>query len=168
MKFRFSMKKTENETAVFAMGCFWSPQLLFSQIDGVIETEVGYAGGNEEFSNPSYEQVCTGKTGYAESVKIIFNPKLVSYNHLLDIFWKNHNPTSLNKQGNDIGSQYRSVIFYGDERQKKEAEKSKRDFQKNLDKSIVTEIVNLGNFYPAEEYHQDYLKKRGISSCRIN
>lgn len=141
------------ETAFFAMGCFWSPQLLFSKVKGVKDTTVGYMGGSVK--NPSYKKVCTGKTGHAETVKIEYNPRIVSYTDLLNLFWKNHNPTQLNRQGLDFGTQYRSIIFYTNKRQEKEALESKKK-QKG---TVVTEILKAGEFYPAEEYHQDYLKK---------
>mgnify|MGYP001589358413 CR=1 FL=1 len=159
------MKK---ETAVFAMGCFWQPDSLFSKIPGVIETAVGYIGGNEEYyPKPTYNQVCSGDTGYAEAVKIIFDSKKISYKKLLEIFWNNHNPTTLNRQGPDVGAQYRSAIFYTTEKQKKEAEESKKEKQKTLKNKIVTEITKASTFFPAEEYHQKYLEKRGLASCRI-
>ena len=166
------MKKIEKAT--FAMGCFWKPQLLFDKIKGVVKTEVGYMGGDEkEYSNPSYKQVCSDKTGYAEVLQIEFNPKEVSYKNLLDIFWGNHNPTSLNRQGLDFGTQYRSAIFYYNDKQKKLAEKSKIERQKKLNskrtlfgfKKIVTQIVKSGTFFRAEEYHQKYLEKNRRAVC---
>src|SRR3989344_30110 len=120
------------ETAMFAMGCFWSPDILFTKLKGVKEVKVGYSGGQTK--NPSYKQVCTGKTGHVEVVKIWYDPKKVSYKKLLEIFWKNHNPTTMNRQGFDIGTQYRSAIFYFNEEQKKEALKSKEKEQKKYDK----------------------------------
>ena len=162
------MVKTEKAT--FAMGCFWKPQLLFDKVKGALKTEVGYMGGDENaYSNPSYKQVCTYKTGYAEVVQIEFNPDKISYKDILDIFWKNHNPTTLNRQGLDFGTQYRSAIFYYNEKQKKEALKSKEEMQKKLNskktlfgtKKIVTEIIKAGTFFKAEEYHQNYLEKNG-------
>lgn len=153
------MKK---ETAFFAMGCFWQPDILFSKVPGVIETIVGYIGGDENYyPNPTYKQICSGDTGYAEAVKIIFDSKKTSYKKLLDIFWSSHNPTTLNRQGPDVGAQYRSAIFYVSESQKKEAEESKKEKQKTLKNKIVTEITKAANFFPAEDYHQKYLEKRG-------
>lgn len=154
--------------ATFAMGCFWSPDLLFSKIPGVKETEVGYTGGNEEkFPNPTYDQVCSGKTGYVEAVKIVFDPKKISYEQLLEIFWKNHNSTTPNRQGADVGTQYRSAIFYHDEEQKEKALMSKLEHQNEVSKKIVTEILPAKLFFKAEDYHQKYLEKRGKDSCEI-
>lgn len=137
--------------ATFGAGCFWEPEEIFSKVKGVISTIVGYMGGKLE--NPSYEMVCGGKTGHAEVVQIEFNPSKVSYNELLAIFWKIHDPTQLNRQGVDIGNQYRSVIFYHNEEQRKLAEKTKP-------KNSVTKIVPAGKFWKAEEYHQKYLQKK--------
>ena len=156
------MKK---EKATFAMGCFWTPDLLFSKKKGVISVKVGYTSGLPIYKNPTYEQVSYGSTGYAEGVEIVFNPKKISYKELLDIFWNNHNPTTLNRQGFDIGHQYRSAIFYHNEQQRSIALKSKKEFQKKIDKTIVTEIIKAKEFYPAEEYHQKYLEKRGQKTC---
>jgi len=138
------------QIATFGAGCFWRPEETFSKVKGVISTAVGYMGGKVE--NPSYKQVCSGKTGHAEVVQIKFDSSKVSYKKLLNIFWKIHNPTQLNRQGPDVGSQYRSVIFFHDEEQRELAEKSKPG-------STVTEIVPATIFYPAEEYHQKYLQK---------
>jgi len=157
-------KKAKNNIAIFAAGCFWHVEEVFSKIPGVIKTEVGYTGGSTE--NPKYEQVSSGKTGHAEAVKIIFDPKKVSYEKLLDVFWRLHNPTTLNRQGFDVGTNYRSAIFYTTNSQKKSAEKSKLSIQKNHDKPIVTEISKATQFYPAEEYHQKYNLKRS-KSCMI-
>ena len=151
--------------ATFAAGCFWGVEATFQKVEGVLSTRVGYTGGT--FEDPTYEDVCSGRTGHAEAIEITFDSSKVTYEELLDIFWKMHDPTALNHQGPDIGSQYRSAVFYHDERQKKAAEESKE----NLDKSdeykrpVVTEITAAGTFYPAEEYHQKYLEKRGRSSC---
>lgn len=157
--------KTENEIhmneAVFAAGCFWGVEATFTKVVGVLNTEVGYCGGFVK--DPHYEQVCTGRTGHAESVRIVFDPEIVSYAELLDIFWKNHDPTSLNQQGPDIGSQYRSAIFWESEEQKFIAEQAKAHLDaqyKKTGKSVKTEIVKKGPFYRAEEYHQQYLKKK--------
>jgi len=151
------------ETAMFGMGCFWSPDLRFSNLKGVNKVEVGFAGG--KVKNPSYFRVSTHTTGHAEVVKIWFDPKKITYEKLLETFWKNHNPTTKNRQGFDIGSQYRSVIFYFNSNQKKLALESKEKAQKKLDKEIVTEIVRATKFYKAEEHHQDYLRKRGRNTC---
>ena len=165
------MKK---QKATFGMGCFWGPQLLFDKTNGVVKTEVGYMGGNESFGEVSYKDVCSGKTGHAEVVQVEFDPKKVRYEELLDIFWSKHNPTTMNRQGLDIGTQYRSVIFYENAGQKKSAEESKRKIQKEFSKKkgffgfgkkIVTKIVKAGKFYSAEEYHQKYLEKRGRNTC---
>jgi peptide-methionine (S)-S-oxide reductase len=144
------------ETATFGSGCFWCSEAIFERVKGVISVISGYSGGTVE--NPTYEQVCSGKTGHAEAIQITYNPKVVSYPELLEIFWRTHDPTTLNRQGNDVGTQYRSVIFYHNENQKKLAE----EYKKKLDESgawgnpIVTEISPYKNFYKAENYHQDY------------
>lgn len=151
--------------ATFAAGCFWGVQLLFDKTEGVISTKVGYTGGR--MKNPTYEDVCSDETGHAEAIEIEFDPKKVKYEKLLDIFWANHNPTTLNKQGPDEGTQYRSAIFYHSEEQKKAAEKSKAAIQKKYKEPVVTQIVKASEFYPAEEYHQKYLEKKGAKSCRI-
>ncbi len=156
---------TKVEEARFAAGCFWSVELTFSQIKGVVSTSVGYSGG--EVSGPTYEKVCAGSTGHAETVKVIYNPEKVSYNKLLEIFWELHDPTQINKQGADIGTQYRSVIFYLNSEQKEIAEKSKKLQEKKIGKKIVTEISQAKNFYDAEEYHQQYLKKKSLNACPI-
>lgn len=151
--------------ATFAAGCFWGVEAAFQDIDGVEETKVGYIGGNTK--NPTYDQVCGNATGHAEAVQITFNPKKITYEKLLQIFWNNHNPTQLNRQGPDIGTQYRSAIFYHDEEQKNIAEESKKHRQENLSTKIQTEIVPATEFYSAEEYHQKYLKKQGRSNCKL-
>lgn len=156
------------EIATFAAGCFWGVEETFRCTKGVKETEVGYTGGHTK--NPTYEDVCSDTTGHAEAVQVKFDPNEVSYDELLNIFWENHNPTTMNRQGPDVGSQYRSVIFYHSEEQKKEAEASKKKLQesgKYGDKEIVTEIVEAGPWYPAEEYHQKYVMKKGGGSCHI-
>lgn len=153
------------ELATFAAGCFWGVEETFRIIKGVKETVVGYAGGHVE--NPTYEQVCTDKTGHAESVKIEYDPNEITFEELLDLFWKSHDPTQFNRQGPDVGTQYRSVIFYHNEEQRKLAEKSKRELEKSgkYDKPIVTEIVPAKEFYKAEEHHQKYLLKHGKAKC---
>ncbi|MDH7517528.1 MAG: peptide-methionine (S)-S-oxide reductase MsrA [Candidatus Thermoplasmatota archaeon] len=155
------------EKATFGAGCFWGVEEAFRKIKGVEKTTVGYMGGT--LKNPTYEDVCTDKTGHAEVVQIEFDPKKVSYEELLEIFWSIHDPTQLNRQGPDFGTQYRSVIFCHNERQKKiaEASKDKLAKSKKYSKPIVTEITQAGEFYKAEEYHQRYLQKKGLSGCRI-
>lgn len=155
----------KNEKATFAAGCFWGVEEKFRNIKGVISTKVGYTGGKTE--NPDYHKVCSGKTGHTESVEIQYNPDEFSYNKLLEIFWNLHDPTTLNRQGPDVGSQYRSVIFYHNEEQKKLAEKSKQKEQEKLGREIVTEIIPAQKFYEAEEYHQKYLMKKRMKSCSI-
>ena len=146
----------ETEIATLANGCFWCSEAIFKKIKGVKSILPGYAGGS--LKNPSYDQVCTGMTGHAESIQIKFDPKSISFEKILDIFWHTHDPTTLNRQGNDIGTQYRSAIFYHDEKQKEIAEKSKKDLEKEnvYKKPIVTEITPFKNFYVAEDYHKDY------------
>ena len=162
------LKKEKFEKAAFAGGCFWGVQAAFAEIKGVVKTTVGYAGGG--LKNPSYADVCTGKTGHAETVELEFNPGVVSYEKLLDIFWQIHDPTTLNQQGPDIGSQYRSVIFYYSLKQKKIALAFKEKLQNSgkYKKPIITEIVAAGDFYKAEDYHQDYYVKQGLKPlCKI-
>jgi peptide-methionine (S)-S-oxide reductase len=153
------------EKATFAAGCFWGVEVEFEKTKGVVKTTVGYTGG--KIKNPTYEQVCTDKTGYAEAIQIIYDPQQITYEQLLKIFWMIHDPTQKNRQGPDIGTQYRSVIFYHNEEQKQIAEHSKKQKQKELDMEIQTEIKPAEEFYPAEEYHQQYLKKQGSTSCKI-
>jgi peptide-methionine (S)-S-oxide reductase len=162
---RVLSESTQYETATFAAGCFWGVQAAFSKIDGVISTAAGYTGGHLE--NPTYQQVCSDKTGHAEAVQITYDPKVVSYEKLLDLFWKIHDPTTPNRQGPDVGSQYRSAIFYHSPEQLRAAQKSKQHLQANLARPIVTEIVPASAFYKAEEYHQQYLKKQGKNSCEV-
>jgi len=159
-------EKAATQKATFAAGCFWSVELVYQRAHGVIKTEVGYTGGWKP--NPTYKEVCTDTTGHAEAVQVEYDPSAISYEQLLDIFWKKHDPTQLNRQGNDIGSQYRSAIFYHNEEQKRLAEESKRKQQEKLgsDKKIVTEIVPAGEWWPAEEYHQRYLEKKGQSAAK--
>lgn len=155
----------EFKRASFAAGCFWGVEEAFRCLDGVVSTMVGYMGG--DFEKPTYEDVCTGKTGHAETVEIVYDPSLISYNELLAVFWNNHDPTTPNRQGPDVGSQYRSLIFYYDDEQKELALKSKEKVQKRLNREIVTEIVPAITFYQAEDYHQQYLAKRGQKTCRF-
>ena len=142
------------ETATFGAGCFWCSDAAFRTLEGVTSVDVGYMGG--KIKNPTYKDVCTGNTGHAEVSQVKFDPGKVSYNKILGVFWNVHDPTSLNRQGADKGTQYRSVIFYHSPEQKKVAEKSRDELQKTLDKKIVTEIASSGEFYKAEDYHQDY------------
>lgn len=153
------------EKATFAAGCFWGVEETFRRTPGVLVTAVGYTGGHTE--NPTYEQVCSDRTGHAEAVEIIYDPKQVSYDTLLDIFWANHNPTTLNRQGPDVGSQYRSAIFYHSPEQKAAAEASLERQAPRFNRPIVTQIVPVGAFYRAEEYHQQYLARRGMSQCHF-
>ena len=156
--------KPKTSKAIFAAGCFWHIQATFDGLKGVVKTEVGYTGGGVE--KPTYKDVCSDETGHAEAVLVEFDPSKISYEELLAAFWKMHDPTQMNRQGPDVGTQYRSVIFYLDDKQKKTAEKSKAELQKKFSKKVVTEIVPAGGFYRAEEYHQDYYKKHGMT-CRI-
>ena len=146
------------EIAVLALGCFWGPEIKFSKIDGVIKTEVGYCGGNN--ASTSYKEVCTGNTNHAEVVKLDFDEKIITYEKILKIFFQIHDPTTLNSQGPDFGTQYRSEIFYLNDNQKKIAEKVLQDVNERLSGKVVTKISLLKNYCPAEEYHQKYLEKR--------
>jgi peptide-methionine (S)-S-oxide reductase len=154
-----AVSETNLQTATFGGGCFWCGEAVFQRIPGVKSVVSGYAGGTKE--NPTYEQVCHGNTGHAEVIQIKFDPKQISYDKLLEVFWEAHDPTTLNRQGHDVGTQYRSIILYSDDDQKKAAEKSKIDAQKNFKDPIVTEIVPLKKFYPAEDYHQNYFNTHG-------
>jgi peptide-methionine (S)-S-oxide reductase len=142
------------QTATFGGGCFWCAEAVFQRIPGVKSVVSGFAGGTT--ANPSYEEVCTGATGHAEVIQLKFDPAVISYEKLLQIFWEAHDPTTLNRQGNDVGTQYRSIILYSDEAQKKAAEKSKAETASHYSSPIVTQIVPLKNFYPASAHHQDY------------
>ena len=146
------------EIAVIALGCFWGPEIKFSKINGIIKTEVGYCGGNSPTT--TYKEVCTGNTNHAEVVKLEFDEKVIKYEKILKIFFDIHDPTSLNSQGPDIGTQYRSEIFYLNDSQKKIAEKILQDVNERLSGKVVTKISLLKNYCPAEEYHQKYLEKR--------
>lgn len=155
------------ELATFAAGCFWGVESLFKQVKGVVETIVGYTGGSTP--DPNYRQVCTGITGHAEAVQIKFDPRVVSYSELLSLFWRMHDPTTPNRQGPDVGSQYRSAIFYHSQEQKAAAEKSKQEFDSSgayINKAS-TQIAPAAIFYPAEEYHQDYFEKQGGKGCHV-
>jgi len=146
------------EIAVLALGCFWGPEIKFSKIDGIIKTEVGYCGGNSPTT--TYKEVCTGETNHAEVVKLDFDEKIINYEKILKIFFQIHDPTTLNSQGPDIGTQYRSEIFYLNDNQKKIAEKVLQEIDQRLSGKVVTKISLLKNYCPAEEYHQKYLEKR--------
>lgn len=171
-----NMKKEEIEKklqsgklkkATFGAGCFWGVEATFRKVKGVVHTAVGFMGGNVE--NPSYKEVCYNNTGHAEVVQVIYDPEKVSYEELLDIFWKNHDPTQKNRQGPDIGDQYRSVIFYHSPEQEEAARKSKQkqDESDRFKKPIATEISPASEFWRAEEYHQQYLEKRGLATCHM-
>ena len=156
-----------SEIAYFGAGCFWGVEAAFRQVEGVMATTVGYQGGHK--INPTYEEVCRGDTNHAEVVAVSFDPSRVSYAELLNVFWQSHNPTTLNRQGPDIGTQYRSVIYYANEAQKEAAENSKQALTeaKAFRNPIVTAIEPAADFYPAEDYHQQYLEKRGLATCHI-
>ena len=149
--------------ATFGAGCFWGVEAAFRQLAGVTKTRVGYAGGR--LDNPTYKDVCSHRTGHAEVVEVTYEDNAISYEELLDVFWRKHNPTQRNRQGWDFGDQYRSVIFVHDEEQREAAERSKQSEQPAYRKRIVTQIESAPTFYEAEDYHQQYLEKRGRSSC---
>ena len=153
--------------AIFAAGCFWGVEATFRQVPGVVSTRVGYIGGHT--ANPTYKEVCSDGTGHAEAVEVEYDPARVSYDQLLDIFWENHDPTQLNRQGPDWGTQYRSAIFFTSPEQEQAAKASKQKREKSgaYRKPIVTQIVPEATFYAAEDYHQQYLEKRGLASCHI-
>jgi len=155
------------QTATFGAGCFWGVEESFRQIPGVIDTAVGYLGG--DMQNPTYQDVCTDETGHAEVVEVTYDPAKVSYDQLLNTFWESHDPTTLNRQGPDIGTQYRSAIFFHSPEQERLARASKEKMQASgkFRRQIVTEITPASTFYRAEEYHQKYLAKRGLSHCHI-
>ncbi len=153
--------------ATFGAGCFWGVEVAFRQVKGVSDAVVGYLGGT--LSNPTYKDVCTGRTGHAEVVQITYDPSQVTYQQLLDVFWLSHNPTTLNRQGPDVGTQYRSAIFYHTAEQQRIAEESKAALAQSgrFSRPVVTEITAASAFYPAEDYHQRYLEKRGLASCHV-
>ena len=155
------------QKATFGAGCFWGVEATFRRIPGVIDTAVGYAGGHTE--NPTYKDVCTDLTGHAEVVQVEYDPSKVSYDQLLEVFWSSHNPTQVNRQGPDYGTQYRTVIFYHDDEQKAHAEASKQKLEASgrFSRPIATQIVPAAPFYRAEDYHQRYLEKRGLENCHI-
>lgn len=161
-----AMDTNTTEIADLGGGCFWCMEAVFERVPGVISVTSGFAGGTTP--NPTYEQVCTETTGHAEVTEIVFDPSRVSYNQLLDVFWQAHDPTTLNRQGADEGTSYRSIILYRDKKQQLEAEKSKLAAQQNFKNPIVTEIVPLKKFYPAEDYHQKYYDNNtGAGYCRV-
>jgi peptide-methionine (S)-S-oxide reductase len=153
------------EKAQFAAGCFWGVEAAFRAIPGVTATAVGYAGGTAE--NPTYEQVCSGRTGHAETVEVDYDPSQVTYDQLLDVFWEAHDPTTLNRQGPDVGTQYRSAVFVDGPTQEAAATASRERQQARLRRPIVTEITPASTFWRAEDYHQQYLEKRGAAHCRF-
>lgn len=155
------------QKATFGAGCFWGVEAAFRQVEGVTATRVGYTGGN--LANPSYRQVCAGTTGHAEAVEVEYDPSKVSYEGLLEVFWENHDPTTLNRQGPDIGTQYRSAIFFHTPEQEAAAMASKERLESNgrYQRPIVTEITPASEFYTAEDYHQQYFEKQGLSHCHI-
>lgn len=156
MKNIMSVKDSNYQTATFGSGCFWCTEAIFERVNGVVSVVSGYSGGTVD--EPTYKEVCEGTTGHAECTQITFKPEIISYDELLEIFWKTHDPTTLNRQGNDVGTQYRSVIFYHNDEQKQKAEyyKAKLNEEKIWKDPIVTEITNFEKLYPAEEYHQEY------------
>ncbi len=153
-----TMNEAGLEKATFGSGCFWCTEAIFERLNGVVTVESGYSGGKVD--NPTYEEVCSGTTGYAEVTQITYDPSIITYDELLEVFWKTHDPTTLNRQGNDVGTQYRSVIFYNNDDEKELAEKYKAELDKSgaWDNPIVTEISPFTKFYSAEGYHQDYYK----------
>jgi len=161
------VEKANIQKATFGAGCFWGVEATFKQLKGVISTSVGYMGGTLE--NPSYQNVCTDETGHAEVVGVTYDSAVISYDELIDVFWKIHDPTTLNRQGPDVGTQYRSVIFYHDLEQESKAKASKERLQRSgtYKRNLVTEIVPVSKFYRAEEYHQQYFEKHGISHCKF-
>ncbi|MCL4874190.1 peptide-methionine (S)-S-oxide reductase MsrA [bacterium] len=158
-------ERKDIERAIFAAGCFWGIEETFRNVKGVISTRAGYTGGKT--GNPTYEEVCTDATGHAEAVEVTFDPGVVSYRELLNVFWDIHDPTTMDRQGPDIGSQYRSAIFYADREQERLAKESREELERSglYRGPIVTEISPATAFYPAEEYHQKYLMKRGLKYC---
>lgn len=149
-----------NETIVLGGGCFWCSEAVFSMLEGVVRVTPGYAGGKTE--NPTYEQVCRGDTGHAEVLEIEYDPNLISFEKLLEVFFAMHDPTQVNRQGSDVGSQYRSVILYSSQKQREEAERFIRKVQRKLKKPVSTEVKKLEKFYPAESYHKEYYKKNPL------
>jgi peptide-methionine (S)-S-oxide reductase len=153
--------------ATFGAGCFWGIEAAFRQIPGVVSTAVGYMGGTVE--EPSYRKVCTGRTGHAEVVQVTYDPERLSYDDVLGVFWDNHDPTTRDRQGPDVGTQYRSAVFFHDDDQEKTARRAIEELEASgrFRRPIVTEVTAAATFWPAEDYHQQYLEKRGLSTCRI-
>lgn len=162
---KFAGKEENLQKATFAAGCFWGVEAAFRDVEGVASATVGYTGG--AYKNPAYKDVCSGRTGHAEAVEVIYDPNETSYEKLVDVFWGIHNPTTLNRQGPDVGSQYRSAIFFHNAEQESTAKASRDKHLSQFSKPIVTEIVPAAEFYKAEEYHQQYLAKRGRKACRL-
>lgn len=162
-----SESEAKMEKATFGAGCFWGVEATFRKLEGVASTSVGYTGGETE--NPTYREVCSDTTGHAEVVQVVFDPEKISYDQLLEVFWTCHNPTQVNRQGPDVGRQYRSVIFFHDEKQKELAAQSKKQLDESgkFSQPIATEIEPAQTYYIAEDYHQQYLEKRGLGSCQI-
>jgi methionine-S-sulfoxide reductase len=156
---------TAQQTATFGAGCFWGVEAAFRRLAGVKSTRVGYAGG--AMRNPTYHDVCSDSTGHAEVVEVTFDPEVISYHDLLNVFWENHDPTTKDRQGPDVGTQYRSVIFFHSADQEAEAKMSRDAAQKNFKRPIVTQIVPAQEFWAAEDYHQQYLEKRGLAHCHL-
>lgn len=158
---------TQLEKATFGAGCFWGVEVAFRKVRGVKDAVAGYLGGT--LPDPTYKDVCTGRTGHAEVVEVTYDPSVVRYDELLDVFWSSHDPTTLNRQGPDCGTQYRSAIFYHDEAQRIAAQASKERWESScrFPRPIVTEVTAASRFYRAEEYHQRYLEKQGLASCHI-
>jgi peptide-methionine (S)-S-oxide reductase len=158
---------TELEKATFGAGCFWGVEVAFRKVPGVTETAAGYLGGT--LANPTYKDVCSGRTGHAEVVQVVYDPSKVKYEDLLNVFWTSHDPTTLNRQGPDTGTQYRSAIFYHNDAQKAAAAASKEQWNASgrFPRPIVTEVTPASTFYRAEEYHQRYLEKQGLASCHL-
>jgi peptide-methionine (S)-S-oxide reductase len=158
----------KTDTTTFGTGCFWCTEAVFQELKGVIKVTSGYSGG--QVPHPTYEEVCSGTTGHAECLQIVYDPAVISFDELLEVFWESHDPTTLNRQGNDVGTQYRSAIFYHNEEQREKAEHYKAELIRNkaYDKPIVTEITPFKVFYPAENYHQDYYNLHGTQPyCRL-
>lgn len=162
-KFKTKVNQMQTEKGIFGAGCFWGVEEAFRQLPGVVSTEVGFCGGT--VANPSYERVCAGDTKHAEVVEVTYDPKKISYKELLKTFFASHDPSTLNRQGPDVGEQYRSVIFYTNAEQEKEALAAKEEWQKRVGRGATTVIEAAKPFYPAEEYHQHYLEKRGLNVC---
>jgi peptide-methionine (S)-S-oxide reductase len=160
-------KENSQRRATFAAGCFWGVEAAFRNTEGVTATRVGYTGGR--LANPTYEQVCSDTTGHAEAVEVEYDPSRLSYGELLNVFWENHDPTQRNRQGPDVGSQYRSAIFWHDDEQRLAAEQSRatEEASGRHSRPVVTQIAQAVPFYEAEDYHQQYLEKRGLATCRI-